>query len=467
MLSKQDRTQTMAQTIAERLAGFVTQFDGKRIPEDVRRHAKVLVLDALGIALASTRFDFAHVTYRALRALGSGDARVIGMQGRLALRDAVMLNGTLVHGLDYDDTYLPGSVHLSASVVPSALGIAEHVGATGEDFLTACVLGFEFGARLGAAGNGGFLRSGFHATSVVGTFACTLAVGRLLGLTAEQLTLAQGIALSMASGNMQPMQDGSWTKRLHPGLAASAGITACFLAREGFTGPSAAYEGRFGLFPHFLGQHYKDAKLDVIDDQLGERWEFTRASFKLFPACHQSHAFLNAAIKLRQQHRIGADDIENMHALVAEPAVPLICEPLAGKKTPDSSYAAQFSLPYGLACAFTCGRFGLQELEADSYTEPGLRALSRRFTYEVDPDSGFPRFRSGEVVVQLKNGERLRQREDLKPDEPIGEPEILKKFTMNATSVMPESQAGRIQDGVLKLETLRDTRELCALLSPD
>jgi 2-methylcitrate dehydratase PrpD len=263
------------------------------------------------------------------------------------------------------------------------------------------------------------------------------------------------------------MQDGSWTKRLHPGLAGSAGVTACFLAREGFIGPKAAYEGRFGLFPHFLGQHYKDAKLDVIDDALGERWEFTRASFKLFPACHQSHAFLNAAIKLGRQHRISADNIENMHALVAEPAVPLVCEPMVSKKAPDSSYAAQFSLPYGLACAFTRGRFGLQELEAESYTEPGLRALSQRFTYELDPNPGFPKFRSGEVIVQLKNGQRLRQREELKPDEPIGEPEILEKFMMNAASVVPESKAGRIQDGVLKLEALKDTRELCALLSGD
>jgi len=457
----------MAPMISEKLARFVADFDSRQLPEDVQHHAKMLVLDALGIALASTRFDFARITCNALRALDGGDSRVIGMKGRLGLRDAVMLNSTLVHGLDYDDTYLPGSVHLSASVVPTVLTLAEHVGANGEDLLVACALGLEFGARFGAAGNGGFLRNGFHATSVVGTFACTLAAGRLLGLTAQQLTLAQGIALSMASGNMQPMQDGSWTKRLHPGLAGAAGVTACFLAREGFIGPKAAYEGRFGLFPHFLGQHYKDAKLDAIEDDLGKRWEFTRTSFKLFPACHQMHAFLNAAIKLAQQHRIRPADIEAVHALVAEPAVPLVVEPLAVKKAPDSSYAAQFSLPYGLACALTRGRFGLQELEAESYTEPGLRALADKFTYELDPDPGFPKFRSGEVIVRLKDGQRLRQRENLKPDEPIGEPHILEKFAMNATSVVTKEKAAKIQEEVLALECMKNARELVALLSAE
>lgn len=459
------KDKSMQPTISEKLADFVTGYDGAGIPGTVRHQAKLLMLDAIGIAFASTRFDFAHLTHKALAALGSGNARAIGMPGGLTLRDAVMMNSTLVHGLDYDDTYLPGSVHLTASIVPTTLVLADDQGVSGEALLTACVLGLEMGARLGAAGNGGFLRAGFHATSVVGTFACTLAAGRLLRLTAPQLALAQGIALSMASGNMQPMQDGSWTKRIHPGLSGSAGITASFLAREGFIGPREAYEGRFGLFPHFLGEHYKNANLGLIDSGLGERWEFTRASFKLFPACHQSHAFLNAAIHLAREHRIDPSQVETIHALVAEPAVPLICEPLAGKKVPDTSYAAQFSLPYGIACALVRGRFGLQELEEPSYTDPALRALAQKFSYAVDPNPGFPKFRSGEVTITLKDGRTFNRRENLKPDEPVGEAEILDKFMMNATSVLPEPRARQIREAVMNLEACKDSRSFCGLLN--
>ena len=219
--------------ISEVLAAFVNGHGDRDIPPHIAQRAKLLMLDAIGIALASSVHDFAATAVRAMRALSGGDADVIGMRETLGLRDAALVNGTLVHGLDYDDTYLPGSVHLTASCVPVALGLGAFVGASGREVLTACTLGLEVGARLGAAGKGGFARAGFHATSVLGTFAAALIAGRLMKMTPAQLVTVQGIALSAASGTMQSLQEGSWTKRLHPGLAAAAAITAASLAREG------------------------------------------------------------------------------------------------------------------------------------------------------------------------------------------------------------------------------------------
>jgi len=452
--------------LSETLAGFVTRQGFDAIPPEVRHRAKLLMLDAIGIAFASGRFEFARRTLQALSALGGGETPVIGMGAKLGLRDATLLNGILVHGLDYDDTYLPGSVHLTSSCVPTTLGLGAHTHASGRDLLAACVIGLETGARLGAAGNGGFLRAGFHATGVVGTFASTLAASRLLGLTAEQTIMAQGIALSMASGNMQPMEDGAWTKRMHPGWSASSAITAATLAREGFIGPRATYEGRFGLFPCFLGQHFPTADLSRASQGLGESWEFTRASIKLYPACHQSHAFFNAAKRLAAEENIRTEDVVSVHALVAEPAVPLVCEPLAAKRVPDTGYAAQFSLPYGIATCLARGRFGLQEIEPASYEDPGLRRLASLMTYEVDPNSGFPKFRSGEVIVGLKDGRRLSRRENILPDEPAGEAEIVAKFMDNVEPVMAADRAQRIRDAVLSVETIADTGELLALLAP-
>jgi 2-methylcitrate dehydratase PrpD len=269
----------------------------------------------------------------------------------------------------------------------------------------------------------------------------------------------------MASGNMQPMQDGSWTKRIHPGLSGASGILAATLAGQGYVGPREAYEGRFGLYPCFLGPYAKDADLGLVRDGLGERWEFPRASVKLFPACHQSHAFFNAAIGLSREHDIRGEDIESIRARIAEPAVPLICEPLAAKRKPDSSYAAQFSLPYGIACCLTRGRFGLAELEQSSYSNPALGALAHKMDYEIDPDSGFPKFRSGEVIVTLRDGRKLSKRESILPDEPATDDAILEKFMDTATSVMSVSRARRIRDAILDIERLEDTRSLTAMLS--
>ncbi len=453
--------------ISDKLAAFVCAYDGRNTPAEIDRRAKLLMLDAIGIAFASTRFDFARCALAALRELGAGESDVIGVSDKLPLRDAILMNAVLVHGLDYDDTYLPGSVHLTAACVPVALGVGARGAVSGRELLAALVLGLEIDARLGIAGAGGFLRAGFHATSVLGTFASTLVAGRLLRLSPEALRVAQGIALSMASGNMQPMQDGTWTKRMHPGWAGVAGVTAATLAKHGFTGPAAAYEGRFGLFPHFLGPHFAAANLDAITAKLGEHWEFPRASIKRFPACHQSHAFMNATLELVREHDLDLAQIESIVALVAEPAVPLICEPAESKRVPDSSYAAQFSLPYAIACCLLRRRFGLEELEETAYTDPALRSLAAKVSYRIDPDAGFPRFRTGEVIVRMRDGRQLSRRKSVRPDEPAAEDEIVDKFMTNTASLVSEPRRQRIRDMVLDLEHVADAAMLTRLLSAD
>ena len=450
--------------ISASLATFVAQFDAEQMPAAVSERAKLLMLDAIGIAFASTRFEFAQSALAALGDLGAGDAVVIGMQPQLELRNAILLNGILVHGLDYDDTHLPGQCHLTASCVPTALALGAHKRASGKDMLIACALGLEAGARIGSAANGGFLKAGFHATSMVGTFAATLLAGRILRMTAPQLTLAQGIALSMTAGTIQPIVEGSWTKRMHPGWAGAAAITATALARHGYIGPAEAFEGRYGLYRQFMGAHFDDAELDLITDGLGARWEFPRASIKLYPACHQSHAFFNAALKLSREHAIKPAQISSIRLRVASAAVPLVCEPLAAKRAPTSTYAAQFSLPYGIACCLTRGRFSLEEIEESAYTDPALLALADKVDYEVDPDSGFPKFRTGEVIIRTTDGRTLKQREALLPDEPAPGAAIVEKFMANAQSVMSAARAGEIRDTVLSLEQVADCRTLTAML---
>ena len=453
------------QTLSGRLAEFAVAQSCASIPAPVRERAKLLMLDAIGDAFAASQFGFARTAFSALGSFGSGNSVVIGMDGRLALRDAVVMNGILVHGLDYDDTYLPGSVHLTASCVPTALGVGAELQATGPELLTACVLGVEVAARLAGAAKGGFVKSGFHATSIAGTFGCALLAGRLMKLDASQLAMAQGIALSMTSGNLQPIQEGSWTKRMHPGWAGASGVTAAAFARSGYIGPSEAYEGRFGLFPCFLGAHSGSADLALVTEGLGEQWEFGRTSVKLFPACHQLHAFLNAAIHLSREHAIDAANVESVRALVAEAAVPLICEPSDAKLRPVSSYAAQFSLPYALACGLLRGRFGLQEIDASSYSDPQLLQLAGKVRYEVDPNSGFPKYRSGEVIVTLKDGRVVSKRENILPDEPATAEQITRKFMQNTAERMSPERAGTIADAVMNLEKVGNAQAISQLLA--
>jgi 2-methylcitrate dehydratase PrpD len=427
---------TKEQTLSRQVAQFVASRTYEDIPSAVRERAKLVTLDAIGNAFAASRYPFAPVALSALSSLGSGDSTVIGTAATLALRDAVVMNGILVHGLDYDDTYLPGSVHLSASCVPVVLGMGAHARASGCDMLMATVLGLEISARIAAAAKGGFVNAGFHATGIAGVFGSTVAAGRLMKLDAAQHTLAQGVALSVTSGTLQPLQEGSWTKRLHPGWAGASGITAAAFARAGYVGPAQAYEGHFGLYTCFLGEHKAGAQPQAVVEGLGDIWEFTRTSIKLFPACHQLHAFMNCAI--------------------CDAAVPLVCEPLASKLKPSSSYSAQFSLPYSVACALARGKFGLNEIEAPSYTDGELLKLANKVSYEIDPNPGFPKSRSGEVIVKMKDGRELRWRDNILPDEPASAESIVEKFMRNTDGILLRARAEQMRDTVLELERVME-----------
>ncbi|MBG9386400.1 MmgE/PrpD family protein [Caenimonas aquaedulcis] len=454
-------------TVSQTLADFAAGLRLEEVPAAVSERARYLALDALGVALASSRKDFARIALNGVQAMGdTGTNEVVGMGAGLTLRDAILMNGLLVHGLDYDDTYLPGSIHLCATNVPAAFGVAAQRHASGRELLAALVVGLEAGARIAQAGLGNIHKAGFHPTSVCGAFSSSLVAGRLMGLNTKQLTLAQGIALATASGTVQPMQDGTWTKRFHPGWAAASGVVAAHMAQAGYTGPSLAYEGPMGFYNAFLGALAKEARPAMVGAQLGERWEFPTASIKLYPACHHMHAFVNAARDIREQMvgSLRAEDIESVHALVASVAVPLVCEPAAEKYAPATDYIAQFSLQFSIACGLLRGAFGLGELEPAVRTDPSLVALARKVTYEVDPASGFPKSRTGEVIVRLRDGRVLRARNEILPQEPASNEEIVAKFMENARTAVAPAKAAELCELLIGLEQQKDAAVLMQAL---
>ena len=452
---------TIAQTLAEFAAGLRPQ----DIPAPVLERAKYLILDAVGIACASTHYDFAHRALAAVTELsaGAGDMPVIGLPQRLLPRDAMLMNGILVHGLDYDDTHAAGVIHATASCLPCALGVGARIGASGLDALAAYIVGVEAGARLGAVAKGGFHQIGFHPTGLVGAFACALIAGRLYGTTAAQMAMAQGIALSVGAGSLEFLQDGAWTKRMHPGWAAVAGSTAASFARHGFVGPREAYEGRFGLFASHLGQYASNVDLSLATAGLGSTWEVSRVTVKPIPACHFTHACADAAAILREKHGLKPADIKSVRALVPAEVVKTVCEPVATKRKPQNSYDAQFSIPYIVATALARGSFGLQHLEESALADPAVLALANRVEYAVDPDSPFPRSYSGEVIVTTVDGRELRHREEVNrgaAERPISNGDVESKFMDNATLAVSRTRAAEIRDLVLAMDRMADIAEL-------
>lgn len=463
----EEATHTMAQAYAR----FAVGLSGADIPETVLARARLLILDAIGIAFASTQYDFAHRTIAGLRALADAsegqNGVVIGTAPGLPWRDAVVANGVLVHGLDFDDTHVEGVVHATASALPAVLGLAARHDRDGLSMLRAYVLAVEVTSRLGIAARGGFHKVGFHPTGLLGTFGCAVAAGALLDLTEAQLTHAQGVALSLAAGSLEFLDDGAWTKRLHPGWAALSGINAAMLAKSGFEGTRKTYEGRYGLYHAHLGPLFEQCDLALATQGLGTTWQTGMVAVKPLPACHLTHASSDAAAILARQHDLRPEQIEAIEVLVPKEIVPVVCEPAAQKKRPSSPYEAQFSIPYIVAASLLRRRFTLADIEPAAIADPAALALAEKVSYAIDPDATYPKYFSGEVIVRLKDGRSVRQREAMNrgcADRPLSASDIEEKFLANATRAMSRSRAERIRALVLGLDAGVPVREFAIAL---
>src|SRR5215475_6300002 len=463
--------ETEQRLISERLAGFAHDLSAAAIPGNVRERARHLMLDATGIAYASGRYEFAHKAMTAVAGLGGqGAVPVIGMPARLPLRDAALINGILVHGLDFDDTHSGGVIHATASVLPTVLAVGAQQRASGGEILAAYVLGVEVAARLGAVAKGAFHQVGFHPTGLIGAFACALAAGRLMGLNEKQLVMAQGLTLSAGSGSLEFLEDGAWNKRFHPGWAAVSGITAAALARQGFVGAKRAYEGRFGLYASHLQGHYDPANLALATAGLGQTWELQQVAVKPYPACHFVHACVDAASTLAREHKLDAREIDQVRALVPAEVVKTVCEPAANKRRPANSFDAQFSVPYTVAAALLRGQFSLDELEDDALGDPDILALADRVQYEIDPATTFPRHYTGEVIVTLRGGRTLRHREAINRgngERPLSEADIIAKFRSNAARAVSQAKAQDIETSLLSLDQTADVGTLADRLTAE
>lgn len=448
------------------LARFTVNLRLADVPAAVRQRAKLHILDALGLGLASHAYSYSKSAVAGAVALNSGGrCSVIGRPERLDVRDAAMVNGVLIHGLDFDDTHLASIIHPTCTSLPCALSLGEQLGVAGTAFLNAFLAGAETAIRIGGAVRGGFHHVGYHATGVVSHFASAITAGKLLGLTEDQLVSAQGITGSTASGIQVFLEEGAWTKRLHPGWGAVAGITAARLAQNGFVGPSRPFEGRFGLFDTHLHGEAGNVDLGELTRELGESWRFGDTALKPYPVCHFIHGCADAAIELHRE--VAGEEIASVDAFLAPATLHIVAEPAHSKERPATDYEARFSAQFVVATCLLKGRFGLPDLQPEALADSSVRDLAVRVRCHEDPDTAFPAYFSGGVSVTLKNGRTLTRHVRVNSgagDRAMAPAAVAEKFMACATMTVPAIQAERIRDLVLSVEELPDISELAAAL---
>ena len=448
-------------TLAERLARFTASLRFEALPEDVVDSVRLRLLDTLGLALAGSCADFAPALLSVVDG-EHGACTVLGTSHRAPAPLAILANGALAHGLDFDDTHAASITHASSVVLPTVLAVAEARGLDGRAAITAAVAGYEAITRLGMAASGSFHDRGWHATAVCGPFAAALAAGRGAGLDDGQLICALGIAGSCASGVLEFLEDGSWVKRLHPGWAGHAGAVAATLARSGFTGPATILEGRFGFYATFVGKAPDPRPFET----LGHEWETLRVAFKPYPCCHYNHAFVDCSLELRAAHGITADEIDSIECRVAAGEVPIVCEPAPGKARPRTTYDAQFSLPFSVAAAFVDGRVDVDTYAPARLGDPRILDLASRVHYVIDAESRFPAAFPGWVRVRLRNGPTVETRaEDGRGGRarPLSREAIIQKFRVNAGRALTGGRLDELEGAVLDFDR---QPSVAAILAP-
>jgi len=454
-----------AAPITQQLAEFALGLAHAEVPAEVRTRAHHTMLDAAGIALASTRYPFAHPVLAGLQAFGdTGDVPVFGMPARLPARDAATMNGFLCHGLDFDDTHIAGIVHATASLLPATLSASAMTGATGREMVTAYVVGVETATRLGMCARGAFHQAGFHPTGMIGIFGCVLAAGRLMGLNAKQLENAQGLAVSMAAGSMEFLEDGASNKRFHPGWAASSALTACALAREGFKGATAPYDGRYGLFNIYGGKYADWFDFSGIAAEFGTRWELMNVAIKPYPTCHFSHAVIDCALALRDKAPL--DRIAKIVAAVPQEVHSTICEPVANKRRPRNDYDAKFSTHFLVGTALKHGRLGLAELEPEFLSDPEVQRLMDLTECAAYGDGPFPAAYSGALTITLDDGTVLAHDEPVNrgaADRPLANAEIVAKYRDNAAMWASPDRVAAMEAEMLGLDQAGDAADALAI----
>lgn len=417
----------MTESLSEALAGAAATAKVSGATAEV---VERLLIDVAGLCVAARNADYVEAALAGWEANGACTA--IGHARTLDAAGAAFVNGTAAHGEDFDDTFEGGPVHAGAVIVPAVLAVCERERSSGEHARRAIAIGVELMCRASLVAPKLIHKAGFHPTAVLGAMGAAAAAATVLQLPKDKFVNALGIAGSMASGIIEYLAEGAWTKRLHPGWAAQAGIRAADLARAGFIGPRTVLEGTHGFYHGFA--RTTQGGWVKLTEGFGRRWVTEALAFKVYACGTMTHPYIDCARRLAS--KIDPEDIQEIVCEAAEGTVHRLWEPLAAKQRPPNAYAAKFSQPYCIAAGFVLGHAGLEAFTEERVRDPRLLAIASKVRYEIDPDNPYPDEFTGHVRVRLKDGTVHEERQAHfrgGAHEPLSRADVEEKFRLNCS----------------------------------
>jgi 2-methylcitrate dehydratase PrpD len=436
------------------LARYVVETPADRIPDAIIHEGKRCLINFLAVALYASRDPSLDILLDVFGLEGgSANASVLGSGVRTSLQNAALANGYLGHLEDYDDTHFPTVIHPSSPTLPAALALGEQLGSTGWEVLAASVLGMELCCRIGMAVHPYHYDEGWHITGTCGVFGAAAASGRLLGMDADRMAHALGVAGAQASGLR--VSFGSMTKPLHPGRSAQSGVLAALLASRGFTSTTEVLEGRRG----FAEVYSAESDLGRATDRLGDHWELYQNGLKPYACGVVNHPLIDAMVRFRDTHGVTSEMVAKVRARVH----PLVLE-LVDRPHPRIGLEGKFSYQHSMAVGLVDGAAFPAQYTDERVADPEITRLRGRITATVD---GAQEEGSGEVTVVLTDGRELTEVVDHAtgtPENPLSDAQLEDKFRALAGRTLSEAQVERALSRLWALEELESVGELFPLL---
>jgi len=440
-----------------RIAEFVGRTRFEDLPEDVVHQVSRSVIDCLAVSLGGLEHPSLPIYLKLADTLGGEQhARIWGMQRKVSVAQAALINGHLAHVLDFDDSYMPEVtiLHGNAPVMPAAMAVAEWLELGGRDFMLAFALGFEVAARTALAAGRALYDARWHVTGMVGPIGAAVAAGKLLGLDQQRLVWAIGVAASQTGG--MGHSHGSYTKAFHAGRGAQAGVLSALLARDGFTSgpdPLTGHQALLAVMP-------SDGNLEGLLSGLGERWELRQAAFKAYACGIVQHPLLDGVVSLRDEYRLAPEDVEAIEARV-NPAVGMA----TGKREPRTGLDGKFSVYHSAAIALIDGGAGPEQYTDARVNDPVVQRLRGRVSIDVDPA-----VRKDEVHLRilLRDGRALERHVEHATGtakNPLTDRQLKRKFRLLAEPRLGSEGYDRALETIARLPQLADVGELTAQLA--
>jgi len=445
----------------EALAAFAASLDVEAIPPAVLDRAEDLMIDWLGSALAGKGARPVESIARFAERMGPSDGPsevLIHRRGSSPLVAAIA-NAAASHVAEQDDLHNSSVLHPATVVFPPALAVAQSIGAGGSELLAAVVAGYEAGVRVGEFLGRSHYRI-FHTTGTAGTLAAAAAVGRLLRLDAGQMAHAFGSAGTQAAGLWEFLREAADSKQLHTAHAASAGLTAAYLAADGFTGARRIFEGAQGMGAAFS----RDADPARLVDRLGERWALAETSFKFHASCRHTHPAADALLHAMRTNGLVAADIESVTAHVHQGAIDV----LGPVVDPQTVHQSKFSMGTVLGLVAIRGSAALADFDAH-WRDADVVAFRDRvaMALDADVDAAYPARWIGKVALRTRDGRTFAARVDEPkgdPGNPLDRAEIEGKAERLA-AYRDGASGAEIRRAIARIRALRETARVGFLLA--